>query len=215
MPYQGYYSRKKEEKKAQAEKESELERREKSLQSGAAVPSGKEMTKTDTAPEKEKQASRPDDDDGQNKSGFSRFMDSHVRAVTFVVCLVIFLTFAGPFSIFQIIRYNEEKERISKDPITMENVISLSEKGSKIVWKDFDAYQYENIKKSKKYLARSYWFADESHVVRVGGPISEDEPEYVKIVNVDTGLICDLLDDKDDFAGFLEEDMKAKETRKD
>ncbi|MBQ3928335.1 MAG: hypothetical protein II710_06815 [Clostridia bacterium] len=214
MPYQGYYARKKQEK----EKEQEKRKPDEEIFPTEDKPIGEPKAQPDERPEEpEKDVLRSTSDDQkiheeEASSPARQFVSAHIRLITFLVCLTMFLALAGPFSVIQIIRYTEERKEVAKPQVTMQVLEGLYKRSEKITWNDFKPYQSETVKQSTQYLAKNYWIPGDVYFVRVGGLISEIFPEYVIVVNADTGNSCDLLDAEDDFFAFLEEENNQKES---
>lgn len=133
--------------------------------------------------------SRKNDGDKPRREGFAQ---SHVRIITFVICMLILI----PVCLFGVdtlvAKHRESIFGISvtnKKNITVEEIISLANIGETLTWKDFDDYNYvdrskeyldENSKKKVTEYEREY-MVDEFLVVKVTGLSLSGKPDTVKI----------------------------------
>ena len=146
----------------------------------------------------------PQYEDLPRKERFRRYVDSHIRLLTFLLCMAIFLGTLGPFSVFQIIRMVEQSKQEQLIEITFADIQKLNESPGEIEWKDFGPFQSRTVTKSETFLCLDYLMSDERFFLRVGGDIDKEKPIYIILIDVETGEKCDLLDPKADLDSFLE-----------
>ncbi len=140
------------------------------------------------------------------------FVQSHIRLITFIVCIGVFLALFGPWSYFKIKDIIESSNRIENGltDITMMNVYGISEKGEGITWADFSNYNYEDQSydhENGRYIRRQYNIKDSKFFIWVGGSTSQGIPDYVYLINGDTGSRIDMREEsaKDFVEGGIEE----------
>lgn len=186
----------KEEKLRAEERERELEARAEKLEAGEDEPGNYTVIK-----DKKKTRRLPE---GYHREGF---IQSHIKLITFIVCVVVFLAAAGPFSIYKILQYVEESSFSDKTdgrPITMNNAYGLSDKGELVRWSDFTPYNYEDLSydhENGRYIKRQYNIEDSSFYIWVGGNTDKGVPDYVWLINGDDGTLIDLL--REDARAFV------------
>ncbi len=78
------------------------------------------------------------------------FFTRHVKLITFLICIAVFLTFFGPLTIFTVIRYIEERMD-TRIPMTEEDLIALSELDRDLYFSDIEGYKGIKDIKTNKY----------------------------------------------------------------
>lgn len=200
MPYEGYYAKRKQGKKA------EKDAKNNPAPEDSWVPEDLNDGFDYIEPAESKVP--PQYETPSRKERFRRYLDSHVRLLTFLLCMAIFLGTLGPFSVFQIIRMVEQSQQEQLVEITFSDLQRLNESPNEIEWKDFGAYVSRTVTKSDDFLCLDYLMTDERFFVRVGGDIDKEKPIYIILIDVETGEKCDLLDPKADLDSFLEQIVK-------
>ncbi len=145
------------------------------------------------------------------KTSKEGFVSSHIRIITFIVCISLFLIFMGPWSIYRLQEKFSNKDVTDKENITMNYVYGLSDKGGNVVWSDFKDFNYADQSydtNSGVFIKREYQIAKTNYMLWVGGRGNISSPEYVYLINEDTGKQINILDKKaQDFVeGQTEED---------
>ncbi|MBR6411051.1 MAG: hypothetical protein IKS35_06680 [Clostridia bacterium] len=197
MPYEGYYARKKKDKKDA--KGEQIPDHVKDLTEEQDLNDGFDYIEpagSSSVPLQYEELSK--------KERFRRYVDSHIRLITFLVCIAIFLGTLGPFSVFQIVRMVEKSKEEKLVEITFADIQRLDEAPTAVEWKDFGAYKFRTVTKSATFLCLDYLMENERFFLRVGGDIDKEKPIYIILIDVETGDKCDLLDPKSDLDTFLE-----------
>ena len=78
------------------------------------------------------------------------FFTNHVKLITFLVCLGIFLVFLGPISVFTVMDYLEKKND-PRIPMTEEDLITLSEMNRDLYFSDIEGFRGTKDIKTIKY----------------------------------------------------------------
>jgi hypothetical protein len=140
--------------------------------------------------------------DGHHRESF---FSSHVRLITFIICMALILTVLGPWGIDMLVQQRradifgeevEEKKNISADA-----VILLSDMGYDMTWDSLAAFNYTDFSTNDSVI-REYEITDTILVLRVGGKTLEGYPEYVRLINYRTGeFIKDVR--KEDVRDFI------------
>ncbi|MBQ8431327.1 MAG: hypothetical protein IJX28_00435 [Clostridia bacterium] len=144
------------------------------------------------------------------------FLTRNVRSITFFICLAIFLAFFGPWSVFRIMDYIEEKND-TRIPMTENDLIALSELERDLYYSDIKGFLGDESRRSIDYSVPGvngtemrekeveiYYYID------VGGKytalaIAEIETQkiiYFRVNENGTGDYADLL--TDDIRAFLQ-----------
>ncbi len=146
------------------------------------------------------------------------FGSRHVKLITFLVCLGIFLAVFGPFSVFRIVRAVEESKQNAADAgkktMTMQTVRGLSLQGNDVTWKLLDDFAYEN-RSTKKFHLRVYTLED-GYEVWAGGEPDSKKPSYLYLVDGENGNRLEIRNgDIDAFlSGAITGDKTEKKTEK-
>ncbi len=109
-----------------------------------------------------------DDVESMRKEGF---FQSHVKLVTFIICMVVFL---GAVTVIPLVHWLNTREIVKGEiPMELEDIIAISEKKQYITWQDFDNYIYsdQSTKDVRKHL---YTISGTSYSVMVMGPKSDE-----------------------------------------
>ena len=136
-------------------------------------------------------------EEGLHREGF---VQSHIRLITFIVCIGVFLALFGPWSYFKIRDAIESSNRMENDltDISMMNVYGISEKGEGVTWSDFSNYNYEDQSydhEGGRYIRRQYNIKDSVFFIWVGGSTSQGIPDYVYLINGDTGAMIEMREE--------------------
>ncbi len=68
------------------------------------------------------------------------FATRNVKTITFICCIVVFLAFFGPWSVFRMMDWIEEKND-TRIEMTLTDVVALSEQGAPITLADLRKYK--------------------------------------------------------------------------
>ncbi len=131
-------------------------------------------------------------DEEQKDDGYHResFFSSHVRLITFIICMALILTVLGPWGIDMLVQqrrteiFGEEVE--NKKNISADAVILLSDMGYDMTWDSLAAFSYTDFSTNDSFI-REYEVADTGLVLRVGGKTLKGSPEYVRLINYRSG----------------------------
>ena len=132
-----------------------------------------------------------DDVDSMRKEGF---FQSHVKLITFIICMVVFLL---AVTIIPLVHWLDERTVVKGEiPLKLEDVISISEKKQYISWDDFDNYIHVDQSQGK---TREHMYAvhGTNYVLMVTGPKSDKTyPDSVVLCDLNnTSYVIDLTVD--------------------
>lgn len=149
----------------------------------------KEVAKTESQ-------NAPEDTAGKTEN----FFTCHVKLLTFLACLVVFLTFFGPWSVHRIIEWRRQKVA-NENPFPEERVEYLIEKGDRLTWADFGDYSYSVIAEDLCYT-RQYVTADGTYYIMVTSEKEGGTLTSVILIRTSDYQNTELLSDGS--AGFTE-----------
>ena len=95
-------------------------------------------------PQKQDKWSPADDTKGETET----FVTRNVKLITFLVCLAVFLTFFGPWSVIRIRQWIEEQEtqqEIEQTALSYDELCEIVNKGKYLDWSDFEGHHYEDL----------------------------------------------------------------------
>ena len=128
-----------------------------------------------------------------------RFFSTHVKLITFIICMAVILTVLGPWGIDTLVQkrrantFGEEIE--SRKILSAEGVIMLSDMGYDVTWDTLKAFSYTDFSDDDSFI-REYEIADSSLTLRVGGKTLKGAPEYMRLINYRTGeYVVDIRED--------------------
>ncbi len=140
---------------------------------------------------------------------------TYPKLITFIVCMLVFLIFFGPYNISRIADIIEEKRNKvdDKTDIPMQTVYLLSDMGVEVSWIHFKKYNYTDISykiDGKEYIKREYPVGDTGYIIWVGGASTDTDPDYVYLIDFEgTGEVIDIR--KKDAEKFVQETMQQRE----
>ena len=122
------------------------------------------------------------------------FFQSHVKLITFIICMVVFLSAA---TVIPLVHWLDERTVVRGDtPMTLEDVIAISSKKQYISWDDLEDYIHVDQSHGQ---TREYMFsvADTTYVLMATGPKSDKKyPDSVLLCDVEnTSYVIDLTVD--------------------
>ena len=122
------------------------------------------------------------------------FFQSHVRIITFSICVVLILTVFGPWAVDRLVDKHRQSifgtSTENKQDISVKDVIYLAALDDTLTWSDFEKYNYkdlsyeyrdENTKKTKVEYQREY-SVDGLLTVKVIGSSLNGRPAIVQLV---------------------------------
>lgn len=144
--------------------------------------------------------------DGYHREGF---FGSHVKLITFIVCMAVILTVLGPWGIDMLVDRGRQEifgnEVENKQDLTVDGVKLLADMGDTVTWDSlrnlsYTDYSYE--KEGKTNYIREYEVVGTPLVLRVGGTSLVASPDYVRLIDYESG---DFVEDirRDSVAAFL------------
>ena len=95
-------------------------------------------------PQKPDKWSPADDTKGETET----FVTRNVKLITFLVCLAVFLTFFGPWSVIRIRQWIQEQElqqQIEQTALTYDELVEIVNKGNMLDWSDFEGHHFKDI----------------------------------------------------------------------
>ncbi len=140
---------------------------------------------------------------------------TYPRLITFIICILVFLIFFGPFNVKWIAdKIEERKNQVDdKTDISMKTVYLLSDMGIEVSWIHFQKYNYIDISyqiDGKKYIKREYPVGDTGYIIWVGGESMDKSPDYVYLIDFEgTGEVIDIR--KKDAEAFVNKTMQQRE----
>lgn len=135
------------------------------------------------------------------------FFQSHVRLITFIICVVLILTVLGPWAIDTLVARKRGKIIDNKQSLTVETVIALADKENYIEWRDLEKYNYTDRGYSTpegRYEVREYPILRSDIVLSVGGKKASGYPDYVRLIYYRGGKHIDLRKGSAEIRAFIE-----------
>lgn len=148
----------------------------------------------------------------QRKEGF---FQSHVRLITFLICIGVFLLVFGPWNIYRISKSIADNKKTvdGKRDMSMETVYALSERGEELSWLHFEEYNYTDMSYSTndgEYIKREYHVKDTGYIVWVGGIKGQDRPDYIYLIDIGkTGNVMNMREGT--AKEFVQKNQQAEE----
>ena len=137
----------------------------------------------------------------ESRNPAGNFIFTHVKLITFLVCLFVFLAVFGPMSVFRIIELADEKkeaEYAAEYTITPEQFYALATKPGTLGFKDFAPYYY--IDESTEGYVIWEVPVGENYTVWIWGGSVNNKPEKIILYDTATG---DQYDVKKDDVSFI------------
>ncbi len=134
--------------------------------------------------------------DGLHREGF---FSSHVRLITFIICMTLILTVLGPWGVDMLVDMSRKEvfgeNKDDGTDMTEEVVLALAEKGYSVSWEDLEDYNHADLsyefkdqhtgKKGVKYI-REYTLGD-MVVLRVEGYSLLESPNMMRLIDYRSG----------------------------
>jgi hypothetical protein len=128
----------------------------------------------------------------ENQDGYHResFFSTHVKLITFIICMVVILTVLGPWGIDTLVQkrradtLGEEVE--SRKTLSIAGVEMLSDMEYDVTWDTLKAFSYTDFSDDDSVI-REYEVEGTALVLRVGGATLKGSPEYIRLINYRTG----------------------------
>lgn len=139
---------------------------------------------------------------------------TYPKLITFIICILVFLIFFGPYNIHRISEMIEEKinEVDDKTDISMYTVYLLADMGVEVSWVHFEKYNYTDISykiDGKKYIKREYPVGNTGYIIWVGGESTDKSPDYVYLIDFEgTGEVIDIR--KGEAEEFVQRTMQQR-----
>ncbi len=136
------------------------------------------------------------------------FFTSHVRLITFIVCVVLFLTFMGPLSVWTVMEIvdNYEQKADEEKQISLNALLAIADKGSAAGWKDFRSFSLEeSVNQTDGYVSWTLQVKDEPFYIIVGGYGTKNPPQTIRVYSLLSGEYADLF--LDDVHAFVQENQ--------
>ncbi len=159
-----------------AQKELKAQKEAEELEALADTPEAK----ADKPKRRKKEKSILDDDvESMRKEGF---IQSHVKLITFIICMAVFL---GAATVIPLVHWLGERTVTGGEiPLELDDITAIAAKRQYISWDDFDNYIYTD-QSAGDTRERVYMVSGTRFVVMVSGPKSDKKYP-------DTVMICDL-----------------------
>ena len=163
-------------------------------------------------PYKKKRESEQLPPEEQTAGKTETFFTSHIRLITFLVCLGLFLVFLGPVSIWQISEWVQEAEQAEEEEsyLPLSALLAIADKGAQAGWKDFRAFgKSEAVNDEDGYVSWNLQVKDEPFYVIVGGYGTLNPPQTIRVYSLISGESVDLF--RDDVQAFIEQNRYKQE----
>ena len=158
------------------------------------------------AEEQNKSAEQTDETAVKRKRFFARkesqssrkegFFQANVRLITFIITAAVVIVL-GPWGIDMLIASEKQTHSVTdRKDISVEEVYAVHDYASQIKWTYFDKFNYEDhsyYTNWEKYIVREYKVAGTRLVLKVGGPQKLKYPQFVQLIDYDTGDYVDVL----------------------
>ena len=194
------------EKRARAEaeaRERELTREREDSYAYAQAP----VEEPDSPPQNDTSTPMAEEVKYKRKEGF---FQSHVRLITFIITTALVVFVLGPLGIDMLVAARNDKTVQNKEDMSMSAVYSVHDSAELIEWKHFSKFNYTDYSgdyKTGNYRIREYPIKGSSLMLKVGGPEIKNRPDYVYLIDYETGEYIDvLLDDPREFVKSKEQE---------
>ena len=149
--------------------------------------------------------------DSREKRRGEGFIQSHIRLITFIVCMVLMLTVLGPWGIDMLVEKRNNQTVLGRKDISLESIYTLSDNAEVVKWSHLKNYNYTDYsyegKNGVKYNVREYPVADSSLTLKAGGYDLTRAPDYIYLIDYKSGEYVDILrESAREFVIFLEEE---------
>ena len=125
------------------------------------------------------------------------FIQSHVRLITFIICMVLMLTVLGPWGIDMLVEKRNNQTVLGRKDISLESVYILSDNAEAVKWENLKNFNYTdysyNTSNGSKYNVREYPIADSSLYIKAGGYNLSKSPDYIYLIDYKSGEYIDIL----------------------
>lgn len=154
-------------------------------------------TAADPSPDKRRKKEKPDTA-GKTESFWTR----NVKAITFFVCLAVFLAVFGPMSVFRIIEIVEE-QRVDGELMHTEDILLLAERREYLTMDQFRAY--DGDEQSFSDIGSYYRIrVEDRFLVTVGSETEDGRVSYFSVTHLSSGESIEVM-----AINFQSEDLKA------
>ena len=123
------------------------------------------------------------DTKGQTETFFTR----NVRLITFLICLGVFLTVLGPWSVFRIKSCIDER-RAAANAMTVEDILTLAERRGDLYMSDFEDFT-KDIESESFYLIK----VESLYLVTVRSDSADGRVNYFVVENLSTKQSINVL----------------------
>ena len=142
----------------------------------------------ESSPKKES----PKDEDTAGKT--ETFWTRYVKAITFFVCLAIFLAVFGPWSVFRIMDAIEQS-RLEDRTMDVEDILYFAERRDALYFSQFEEYEgdLQEWEFGKYYAIK----IKDTHLIMVGTEMADGRVNYFTVTHLSTNEVVDVM--KEDF----------------
>lgn len=135
------------------------------------------------------------------------FFQSHVRLITFAVCMILMLTVLGPWGVDRYIESGRGGNHVVDDKvdIDLESVYSISHSAGAITFKSLDGYNYTDLSyevKNGKYYVREYPIDGSALKLKIGAQSLSSQPDYIYLIDYRGGEYANIM--KEDAETFVD-----------
>ena len=130
------------------------------------------------------------------------FWTRNVKAITFFICLAVFLAVFGPMSVFRIIEIVDE-HRVDGEMMQIQNVLDLAERREYLTMDQFRAY--DGDEQSFSDIGSYYRIrVEDRFLVTVGSETEDGRVSYFSVTHLSSGESIEVM-----AINFQSEDLKA------
>lgn len=141
------------------------------------------------------------------------FFQSHVRIITFIICMVLILTVLGPWGIDKLVEKGRNKVVNDQKDMTVDTIYMIWDNVGEITFSSFDNFNYTDLSydsKNGEYFVREFPIENTDLVLKVGGADMNKAPDYAYLIHYDRdgSSYIDVM--KENPREFLEDHLEGQ-----
>lgn len=126
------------------------------------------------------------------------FVTRNVKLITFLSVILVFLAIFGPFSIFRIHEYIQEK-RAAEGQISLEEIVAISDLERDVYLSEL--FKYTGERRDNDLFMLYYMDVEENYLMLATAEKPAGKIRHLHLTNLSTGESIDVL--RDDVRAFL------------
>lgn len=156
---------------------------------------------------------------GENtESGTPRkegFFQSHIRLITFIVCMVLIVTVLGPWGIDMLVSQKRNDTVKGERLMTVDTVNAIYDSVGSITFKSLEDFTYTDLSLKSGYIIREYPIEGTDVVLKIGAAKLTANPDYMHLIDYEynTPRVNIMEDDPESFFIEYEERRQAEEDK--